>query len=242
MTLMTACQPANKKVELTISAAASLQEALGEIKNTFEKDHPNTKILYNFGGSGALKQQISQGAPVDLFFSAAVDKFDELVNEGLIEKQNSTILIGNDLVLIVPAESSETIQSLADLLGIDKLAIGTPDSVPAGKYAEEALEAEGVLKAVSKKLVYTKDVRQVLTYVESGNVDAGIVYRTDALSSNKVRIAAAIDEKMHEPIVYPLGIVKTSKYQDEATTFYQYLQSEEALTVLKKYGFKGLEE
>ncbi|MDP4156023.1 MAG: molybdate ABC transporter substrate-binding protein, partial [Bacillota bacterium] len=117
----------SKSVELTISAAASLQDALTDIKTTFEKEHPNVKITYNFGASGALQQQISQGAPVDLFFSAAEDKFQKLEQDGLIEKKNGTDLLGNDLVLVVPKDSNKGIQSFENLTKADKIALGTPE-------------------------------------------------------------------------------------------------------------------
>lgn len=241
--LLASCGNKEEKVELTVSAAASLQGALTEIKEDFESDNPNIKILYNFGGSGALQQQISQGAPVDLFFSAAEDKFELLLNEGLINKEDSKSLVGNELVLIIPANAKSPINSLEDLLHVrlDKFAIGTPESVPAGKYAKSALKKEGVWNTVSEKLIYAKDVRQVLAYVETGNVEAGIVYRTDALSSDKVKIASVIAEQSYEPIVYPVGIIAESKHPNEAASYFQYLQSEKVLVLLEQYGFKRIE-
>ncbi|NHC38675.1 molybdate ABC transporter substrate-binding protein [Bacillus sp. MM2020_1] len=229
-----------KNVELTISAAASLQDALTEITSNFNKEHGNLKINYNFGASGALQQQISQGAPVDLFFSAAEDKFDQLVIDGLIEKKNGIDLVGNELVLVVPKDSTKGIKTFEDLTKADKLSIGTPESVPAGKYAKEVLGNLTIWNSVEGKIVYAKDVRQVLTYVETGNVDAGMVYKTDALTSNKVEIAATADKKTHTPIVYPVGIIKASSHPKEAMLFYEYLNSNEAMEVFKKYGFKGL--
>ena len=229
-----------KNVELTISAAASLQDALTEITSNFNKEHGHLKINYNFGASGALQQQISQGAPVDLFFSAAEDKFDQLVTDGLIEKKNGIDLVGNELVLVVPKESTKGIKTFEDLTKADKISIGTPESVPAGKYAKEVLGNLTIWNSVKGKIVYAKDVRQVLTYVETGNVDAGLVYKTDALTSTKVEIAATADKKTHTPIVYPVGIVKASSHPNEAMLFYEYLNSNEAMEVFKKYGFKGL--
>lgn len=230
-------------MQITVSAAASLQGALIEIKQDFESSHPHIQVQFNFGGSGALQQQISQGAPVDLFFSAAADNFQKLVQEGLIEKDTAVDLIGNELVLIIPVSSSKDIHSLTDLAfgEIEQIAIGTPDSVPAGKYARSVLEAEGVWEAASKKMIYAKDVKQVLTYVETGNVDAGMVYKTDAIASNQVKIVTAIAENAHEPILYPLGIIKTSKHPQEAEAFYDYLRSEQALKVFIQYGFKRVD-
>ncbi|OIK10781.1 molybdate ABC transporter substrate-binding protein [Bacillus sp. MUM 116] len=229
-----------KKVELTISAAASLQNALTDIKAEFAKEHPNVTVNYNFGASGALQQQISQGAPVDLFFSAAEDKFQKLVQGGLIEKKNGTDLVGNDLVLVVPKDSTKGIKTFEDLTKADKVALGTPESVPAGKYGKETLDKLNVWKSIEGKVVYGKDVRQVLTYVETNNVDAGIVYKTDALTSQKVKIVATAMEDTHDPIVYPVGVIKNSAHPKEAQLFYNYLQNEQSMKTLEKYGFKKL--
>ncbi|GHH98104.1 molybdate ABC transporter substrate-binding protein [Neobacillus kokaensis] len=229
-----------KKVELTVSAAASLQDALNDIQANFEKEYTNVKINYNFGASGALQQQISQGAPVDLYFSATEDKFDQLVTDGLIERKNGTDLVGNKLVLVVPKGTNKNIQSFKDLRKADKISIGTPESVPAGKYAKDTLEHLHIWKVVEDKVVFAKDVRQVLTYVETNNVDAGIVYKTDAMISPKVQIVASAEENTHAPIIYPVGIIKTSTHPKETMAFFEYLQSQKAIDIFEKYGFKGL--
>lgn len=226
-------------VELTISAAASLQESLEELQKNYEKEHSTIKITYNFGGSGALQQQILKGAPVDLFFSAAEDKFDELVIKGVIDKKQGTDLLANELVLAVPKKNEKHIQSFEDLIKADKIALGTPETVPAGKYGVETLQKMNIWEDVKSKVVYTKDVRQVLTYIETENVDAGIVYKTDALVSEKVDIIATAQGDTHTPIIYPVGVIKDSKHAKEAEDFYNYLQSDEALKVFEKYGFQG---
>ncbi|MDR7080384.1 molybdate transport system substrate-binding protein [Neobacillus niacini] len=231
-----------EKVELTVSAAASLQDALNEIKTSFEKENSNVTVNYNFGASGALGQQISQGAPVDLFFSAAEDKFDKLVQDGLIEESKGIDLVGNELVLVVPSDSNKEIKAFEDLTKADKMSIGTPEAVPAGQYAKETLEKLNVWQAIEGKVVYAKDVRQVLTYVETNNVDAGIVYKTDALISQKVEIAATAAENSHAPIIYPLGVIKNSTHAKEAQLFYDYLQNENSMKTFEKYGFKGLKK
>lgn len=226
-----------KAVELTISAAASLQDAFKEIEKQYKQKEPNIKLSFNFGSSGALQQQIEQGAPADLFFSAAEDKFQTLVKKGFINEKEGKNLLGNELVLVVPKESSiKTFQELKEEK-VKKLAIGTPESVPAGKYAKASLTHENLWNDLQNKIVFTKDVRQVLTYVETGNVDAGIVYKTDALISDKVKIANAAPTNSHEPIHYPAGVIKESKHKKEATSFYEYLQSKEAQSIFKKYGF-----
>jgi len=227
-----------EKVEVTMSAAASLQDALTKMEKLYEKEHTNVDLKFNFGASGALKQQIEQGAPVDLFFSAAEDKFDELVQKGEINKSQGVDLIGNKLVLVVPKETTKSIKDFVDLsTKADKIALGTPASVPAGSYGKQTLEKLNIWNAVKNKVIYTKDVRQVLSYVETGNVDAGIVYKTDALISDKVKIVATADEKTHDPITYPVGVIKDTKHPKEAQEFYLYLQGKEALTILKEYGF-----
>ncbi|MEK4027793.1 MULTISPECIES: molybdate ABC transporter substrate-binding protein [Bacillaceae] len=226
-----------KEVELTISAAASLKDAMDDMQAAYEKEHPNIKLKFNFGSSGSLQQQISQGAPVDLFFSAAEEKFDALVKKGKIRKEDGLDLLGNDLVLIAPKQEKAPIKSFKDLGKAGKISIGMPESVPAGEYAKETLEKMNLWNTVESNIVYAKDVRQVLSYVETGNVDAGIVYKTDALVSSKVKIAATADPKMHGPIIYPVGVIKDSKHYKEAKNFYHYLQSDEALKVFKDYGF-----
>lgn len=229
--------------ELTISAAASLQEALNEVKIDFEKEHKNIDIALNLGGSGILQQQIIQGAPVDLFVSASEEKFNTLISKGLIDSKLNFDLLGNELVLITNKNSDTQIQSFEDLLSssISKIAIGTPESVPAGLYAKQALEKLGIWKDLQTKFIPAKDVKQVLTYVESGNVDAGIVYSTDAKTSDKVVMVANANEKLHDPIIYPTGIVKTSVHIKEATLFLEYLKKEHSRVIFKKYGFRVLD-
>lgn len=227
-----------EKVELIISAAASLKDAMDVIQSAYEEKHPEVTLKFNFWGSGSLQQQISQGAPADLFFSAAKDKFDLLVDEGMIADEDGVNLLGNELVLVVP-KVSETVNSFEELAtaDIDKLAIGTPETVPAGKYAKASLKQLEIWNEVEPKVVYAKDVRQVLSYVNTGNVDAGIVYKTDALISDDVEIAATADPSTHDPIIYPVGVIKDSKQYDAAKSFYEYLQSDEALRVFEEYGF-----
>ncbi|MEI2358540.1 molybdate ABC transporter substrate-binding protein [Mesobacillus zeae] len=230
-----------EKVELTVSAAASLQDALNEINSNFETDNPNIKVNFNYGGSGGLQQQISQGAPVDLFFSAAEDKFEVLKKEGRIEKDKAVNLVENELVLVVPKKSNSGIKTFDDLVKAKRIAIGTPESVPAGQYAKETLEYLNIWGKLEEKVIPAKDVRQVLTYVETNNVDAGIVYKTDAQVSSKVEMVATAKKEYHQPIIYPVGVVKTSTHQKEAALFYDYLKSEESLKILEKFGFKRVE-
>lgn len=230
-----------QQVELTISAAASLTDALNEIKTSYEGEPPNAKLNFNFGASGALQRQIEQGAPADVFISASASNMKALVEKSLVK--DSKTLLENDLVLVVPAKDGVEIKALDDLKGdaIKKIAIGIPDSVPAGKYTKEALTNQQLWDELEPKLVQAKDVRQVLQYVATGNADAGFVYKTDALSTTDTSISLTVDSKLHSPITYPLGIVAATSHEEEARQFYDYLQTEPALQVLEKYGFRKAE-
>ncbi|TCJ03477.1 molybdate ABC transporter substrate-binding protein [Cytobacillus praedii] len=226
-------------IELTISAAASLEDAMNEMKPLFEQENKNIKIFFNYGGSGSLQKQIIQGAPVDIFFSAAKDQYNELVTKGIIDKTQGKDLLENSLVLIIPKESKNRIKGFKDLTNFEnkKLALGTPEAVPAGMYGKQTLENMNIWNQVENHLVFAKDVRQVLTYVETGNVDAGIVYKTDALSSDKVEIVEEANKKSHDPIVYPVGIVKGTIHMQAAESFFQFLQKDSAKEIFEKYGF-----
>lgn len=228
-----------ESVELTISAAASMTDALTEIQQKYEADRQTIKLSFNFGASGALQQQIEQGAPADLFLSAAVKNMTALVDKQLIDTNNQTNLLTNELVVVVPADGQSSISAIEDLTKEDvkTVAIGIPESVPAGNYAKEALTYAKLWDTLQAKAVQAKDVRQVLQYVETGNADAGFVYKTDALTSDKVKVAFAVDPASYKKIEYPIGIVKATKHAKEAEDFYTYLQTQEALDVFIKYGF-----
>ncbi|MDY8094396.1 molybdate ABC transporter substrate-binding protein [Paenibacillus polymyxa] len=226
-------------VELTISAAASLTDALKEIQHSYESTHTGTKLNFNFGGSGALEKQIEQGAPSDLFLSASKKNLKSLVDQQLIESNKQKTWLTNELVAVIPADGTMDIASVTDLTKreVKKVAIGIPESVPAGNYAQEALTKAKLWDTLQSKLVQAKDVRQVLQYVETGNADVGFVYKTDALTSQKAKIVFEVDPKTYSPVEYPIGIIKGSKHIQEAEDFYAYLQSQESLNIMAKYGF-----
>jgi molybdate transport system substrate-binding protein len=233
-------QPAKTEtVELVVSAAASLTDSLRQLQTNWEAKHPDVKLRFNFGASGVLQQQIEQGAPADLFISAAAKNMQALVDKGLIDKTRQTILLKNELVLIVPKTKEEPVKQLADLAKPEtkRIAVGEPESVPAGGYAKEALTNAGLWDALQAKLVFCKDVRQVLTYVESGNADAGFVYRTDALTSKQVTAAQPMDAKLYTPVEYPIGVVKATSHAKEAQELYDYLKTKEASDVFAGFGF-----
>ncbi|MBD2298075.1 molybdate ABC transporter substrate-binding protein [Nostoc sp. FACHB-190] len=229
---------AQSNVTLLVSAAASLKDALEEIKPVYQQSNPNVNINYNFGASGALQQQIEQGAPADIFISAGKRQVDALEQKGLLLPGTRSVLAKNRLVLVVP-KNVTGITSLYNLKEpkIKRIAIGEPRSVPAGQYAQQVLQKLNIWWQVSSKLVYANNVRQVLAAVESGNADAGLVYATDAKISDKVKVVVAADEKYHSPIVYPLAVVKRTKNASAAKEFSQFLSSSQAKGILKKYGF-----
>lgn len=227
--------------EIIVSAAASLKDALTELGKTYSQKKPEVKVTYNFGASGTLQQQIEQGAPADLFISAGKSQVDALNEKNLLVKDGQVNLLGNDLVLVVGKDNTE-IKALQDLTqsSVQKISIGTPESVPAGKYAQESLTNLKLWDTLQPKLVLAKDVTQVLNYVETGNVEAGLVYTSDAQGSTKVKIAAAVPPETHKSIVYPAGIVAASKNRQAAEDFLKFLQSSEAQQVFARYGFKSM--
>lgn len=227
-----------KPVSLTISAASSLKDAMEEIKLNFIKENPNVNVIFNYGASGSLQKQIEQGAEVDLFISAAAKQMDALEESGMIIEDTRKNLLGNRIVLVIPKDSV-TVSDFKVLTDdkVKKIALGEPKSVPAGQYGEEVLKNLNLLDAVKPKVVYGKDVKEVLTWVETGNADAGIVYETDAKASDKVKIAAEALEDSHSPIVYTAAVMKDTKKIDEAKAFINYLYSPKAKLVFEKYGF-----
>ncbi|MBD2663391.1 molybdate-binding periplasmic protein [Richelia sinica FACHB-800] len=229
---------AQSNTSLLVSAAASLKESLEEIKNLYQSNNPGVSVRYNFGASGALQQQIEQGAPADIFISAAKRQVDALEQKGFLSANTRSIIAKNRLVLVVP-KNVNGITSFYHLKDskIKKIAIGEPRSVPAGQYAQQVLEQLKIWPQVKSKLVFANNVRQVLASVESGNADAGLVYITDAKISRNIKVVVAADEKYHSPIIYPLAVVKRSKNIDAAKDFARFLSSPEARAVFKKYGF-----
>lgn len=223
--------------EITVFAAASLKEALEEIKPELEQN-TGIKLVLNLASSGTLQKQIEEGAPADLFISAGKKQMDALEGKSLIDKDSRIDLLKNSLVLIVSREYKDKIKSAEDLVGIDApISIGEPETVPAGQYARESLNNMNLWDGISGKLVLAKDVKQVLTYVERGEAAAGIVYASDAVVMKDGMIIKKFDENTHSPIMYPAAIVAASKDKDSAKEFLGYLMSAEGQKVFEKYGF-----
>lgn len=231
-------EPLRANTNLLVSAAASLKDVMEEIKPLYQKSNPGVNLTFNFGASGALLQQIEQGAPADIFISAARRQMDTLDQKGALVPGSRTNLANNKLVLIVPS-GSRTVTSFNSLKQpeIKRIAMGEPRSVPAGQYAEQVLQKLNLWNAVKPKLVYANNVRQVLAAVESGNADAGMVYITDATISKKVRVVVTADDSYHSPILYPMAVLKNSRNIDAARAFVRYLTGSEARGILRKYGF-----
>lgn len=229
-------------VNLTVSAASSLKDAAVELKTIYEQQNPGITITYNFAASGTLQKQIEEGAPVDLFISAGQAQMDALTGKGLVLEGSRKNLLGNDLVLIAKNDSQLT--SFKELVSqsVARISIGAPEIVPAGNYAREALTSLGIWDSIQTKLVLAKDVRQVLTYVETGNVDAGLVYRSDALTGKSIKVVDTAPAGSHKPIVYPMGVIKSTSYQKQVIAFASFLTGNEASRVFEKYGFKTLKE
>lgn len=227
-----------KPVILTVSAAASLQDVMKEIQSIHRQEQPNATITYNFGSSGSLQQQIEQGAPVDVFISAAQKQMDALQQKNLLLTDTRKDLLRNQVVLVT-SKNASNISDFKDLTSeeVNRVSIGDPQSVPAGQYGREVLTYLNLYESLKPKLVFAKDVRQVLTYVETGNVDAGIVYATDAKTSDQVNVMVTAPENSHSPIIYPVAVLRDSKNADAAREFVQFLSSDAAKAVFEKYGF-----
>lgn len=232
-------QQKSNDISLNISAAASLKDSMDEIKELYKAEKTNVNLKINYGSSGTLQQQIEQGADVDVFISAAAKQMDALASKDLILKDTRKDLLLNDVVLVAPKDNS-SITSFNDLTSdkVKKIALGEPKSVPAGQYAEDIFTKLGILNNTKTKAVYGNDVKQVLTWVETGNAEAGIVYATDAKVSNKVKVVAAAPANSHEPVVYPAAVVKASKNGDADKEFMNFLVSDKAKAVFEKYGFQ----
>jgi len=224
--------------DLTVSAAASLTQAFQEIGAQFETQNPGTKIKFNFGASGALMQQIANGAPVDVFASADTDTMNKAVAKGVVAAADVKVFTTNKLVLIVPIQSKANLQQLADLKkpDIKRFAMGTPASVPAGHYAQGSLEKAGLWVDLKDKIINTTNVRQALDYVARDEVDAGFVYASDAqLMQDKVKVAFQVATT--SPIQYPIAKVSSGSQADAANKFIAFVLSGSAQSLLKKYGF-----
>ncbi len=238
LTIALLVTPALRAESFTVSAAISLKESFEQVGRDY---HARTgdDVRFNFDASGRLAQQVKQGAPVDAFVSAANREMDDLAAAGRVDPATRRVVAGNTLVLVVPAAATDGPRSLADLAtGTGKVAAGDPKSVPAGHYAQQTLAALKLTAAVAPRLVLGQNVRQVLTYVERGEVSAGLVYGTDAQQAGAaVRVVATADASTHDPIEYPAAVIAGSPHAAAAKRFVDYLATPAARAVLVAHGF-----
>jgi len=221
--------------EVNLSIAASLKDVINDLSDSFAKQTPGVKFLKNYGGSGALAKQIENGAPADIFISANLEWMDYLKNKKLVDIERMGIFAYNTLVFA--GSPDKQVATMQDLLKLEKIAIGSPKSVPAGEYALQALKKAGIDKQLEKKLVMAKDVRECLMYAERGEVDGAFVYKTDAMQAKQARVLFTVPEDLYPRVTYPMGLTLTGAKNKDAEAFYKYLQGRDAKGVLEKYGF-----
>ena len=228
-----------EKVELTVLAAASLTDVCNELKAIYEKANPNVTVNISYGGSGALQTQIEEGAPADVFISAAMKQMNALKDENLMDNESIVQLLENKVVLIVPSKSDIAITSFEDAAtdAVKMIGLGEPGSVPVGQYSEEIFGSLGILDAVKAKANYGSDVRTVLSWVETSAVDCGVVYATDAYTSKDVKIVCEAPEGSCKKVIYPAGIVVASEKKDAAAAWLEFIQSDESMKLFESYGF-----
>ena len=238
------CSHKAEEVTLNVSAASSLTNALGEINDLYTKKHSNVTITPNFDASGTLQKQIQNGGPCDVFISAAKKNMDALATDNLILTESRKNLLNNKIVLIVPKDSTLGLTDFNGLTNasVKTIAFGDPSVVPAGQYGKAALTELGIYDQVKSKFLLCAKVTDVLTYVASGNVDAGIVYATDALSSDQVKVVAEGPADVNATIVYPVAVIKASANPDAAQKYVDFLSSDQAKTVFENYGFVMAED
>lgn len=225
-------------VTILVAAAASMQASLEEINTLFENEYSWITVEGTYDSSGKLQTQIEEGLDADIFLSAATKQMDALKEETLVDEDSILQLLENKIVLIVPENVESTVTSFEDILNADKIAIGDPASVPAGQYAKEIFENLGIYSEVEAKASLGTNVTEVLNWVAEGSADAGVVYATDAATTDQVLVVADAPEgTLAEPVIYPIGIVSASQKKDAATLYIEFLQSEEVKAVFEKYGF-----
>lgn len=226
---------------LTVSAAISLKDVFTELGHDYEVAHPGIKVNFNFGASGDLEQQVAAGAPVDIFAAASTKETGELVSQGKLDSSTLIQPVTNDVVLAAPANSPAAAATFTDLAQarFGKIAIGNPDTVPAGRYARDVLTHYGIWNTVKPRLIYGESVRQVLDYVARGEVDAGIVYATDAAArASEVKVLLTAPADSHQPVAYPMAVVTGAPQAAAARQFLAWLSSAQTRPIFEKYGFR----
>lgn len=231
-------QSNSENKEIYVLAAASLTDVLTELANNY-KQETSTEIIFSFASSGALQAQIEASAPADIFFSAAQKQMNALEEKGLIDSETRKDLLENKVVLISPKNSNLNIKSFTDITNsnVKKLGLGEPKSVPVGQYSEEILSNLSILDIAKEKAVYGSDVRNVLDWVETAEVDCGIVYATDAKIAKNINIIAEAPEGTNKKVIYPISIIKSSQNKEEAKKFIEYISTDKSKEIFQNYGF-----
>jgi molybdate transport system substrate-binding protein len=241
--LLSGCETTsnNSETQITLAAAASMKNVFeNELIPAFQSEHNNITVIATYDASGKLQTQIEEGADVDVFFSAALKQMNALVEKNLIANDSYTELLENQIVLIVPINNMLEISTFEDLPSLEHVAIGDPDSVPAGQYAKELLTNLNLWSDLESKLSLGTNVTEVLNWVAEGSADAGIVYATDAASNPNVKVIAAAPNASVSKVIYPVGIIKNSASQEAANLFIDFLKSEDAAQAFQKFGFTPL--
>jgi molybdate transport system substrate-binding protein len=237
-------QAGSQHKTIVVSAAVSVENAFVKISKLYTA-RTGTKVDFSFGASGNLEKQIEAGAPVDVFASAGEKEMDQLQSQALVEPGTRADFAGNALVLVIPANSKLKLDSFRQLGGphVKRLALGNPKTVPAGFYAQQALEHLDLWPKLQSRLIFAEDVRQALDYVMRGEVDAGIVYATDvAIAGGKVRQVAEAPEGTYGPIRYPIAAIKGCAHPEAANQFIELVLSPEGQDILKGYGFRAAKQ
>lgn len=228
-----------EKVELIISAAASLTDVAEEISTAFNKENEHITVTYNFGSSGSLVSQIQEGAPADIFLSASKKDMDTLADGDLIVADSRFDFAGNSLVVIAPKDSALELSSLDDIATVEaaNIIIGDTTTTPIGRYTKESFENINAWSAVEGKLVFATTVNQILTHVQDGNAELGVSFKTDAMRNDEVKALLDIDPSLHGAITYPAAVIKDSQQQEAASLYISFLASEEGKQILASHGF-----
>ncbi|MDY6904535.1 MAG: molybdate ABC transporter substrate-binding protein [Thermodesulfobacteriota bacterium] len=224
---------------INVSVAASMTDAFKKLEAVFTPDHPDIAIQYNFNSSGSLARQIAQGAPADIYVSANTKWMDYLAGKGVIDVPSVRVFAYNHLVFI--GKKDLKVRTMIDIGGLDRIALGSPASVPAGQYAEQAMRAAGMYSDLlaQKKLVMAKDVRQALMYADRGEADGAFVYKTDALLAQNAVILFTVPGNLYTRVSYPMALTRTGKDKPAAGVIYDFINSKNALAILQSFGFTG---
>ena len=227
-----------ESVEILVGAAMSLRDVAEVLAEAFQEENPHVEIVFSFASSGALQTQIEEGAPIDVFMSAAAAQMNNLIEQDLIYG-DAPIVAGNEVVLVVPAGNPADVNSFEDVAEdrVAMVGLGDPETMPIGRFAQQVFEYLEIDEVVYAKANLGSEVRQVLTWVELGEVEAGVVFRTDAMTTDDVEIVAVADAAMHQPSVNPVGVIADSAHIEVASSFVEFLLTERAQTIFAEFGF-----